>query len=165
MKSPKPFSELFSETNASAKLAEFQQQTVKFRQIHQVLSNTIADNIAQNIIVSNYKNSILYLETPSASVATYFKTKHSLVLRQIRLELLPATITIKIKVSPKSTSVTKLAKPVEEDIAPSHERRDIPQPVAHTLTEIASNAPEDLKIKLLKLAAHKKQSSLKKDRG
>lgn len=137
-------------------LSVYEQQTRKFRQIKQVLSIILGENLASRILVSNYKNSILYLETTSAAVATRFKMQQSQVLTQIRKDINPATVTIEMKISPKSTSTeaNKVIKNTEKEKLKV--KKELPDEVADIFTHIAAGADGELKQKLLKLAQHRR---------
>lgn len=153
MKKPKSITDLFADHPASNQISQYQQKTRDFSQIHKILSQILGDNIAQNIIISNYKNAILYLETHSAAVATGFKMYQSQVLSAMRQQISAATITVEIKVSPKSTQIkTHQNKP--ETLA---KQRTIPKEAASLLTSIANNSDGKLKEKLLQLAKHSKK--------
>jgi len=156
MKSPKSLSDLMNESSTAKNLSVYQQKTSKFRQIHQLLSNILGDNIAQNIVVSNFKNCILYLETPSATVATGFKMYQSQVLSQVRKEINPATVTIEMKVSPRSTQGQKRLAPEPQPKPQATSQKHLPNEVSDMLKGIAENSDGKLKETLLRLARHKK---------
>ena len=156
MKSPKSLTDLISQGKVANNLSVYQQKTSKFRQIHQLLSNILGDNIAQNILVSNFKNSILYLETPSAAIATGFKMYQSQVLSQVRKEINPATVTIEMRVSPRSTQGQKRLTPEPPAKPQAQAVRHLPESVANMLSDIAEHSDDKLKATLLKLAKHSK---------
>jgi len=156
MKSPKSLNDLISQGKVADNLSVYQQKTSKFRQVHQLLSNLLGDNIAQNILVSNFKNSILYLETTSGAIATGFKMHQSRVLSEVRKEINPATVTIEMKVSPRSTQGQQRLAPEPQPKPQQEAQRHLPKDVADMLTNIAENSDDKLKETLLKLAKHKK---------
>ena len=156
MKSPKSLTDLISQGKVANNLSVYQQKTSKFRQIHRVLSTILGDTIAQNILVSNFNNSILYLETPSATVAMGFKMHQSRVLSQIRKEIDPSTVTIEMKVSPHSTKGQQRLDPTPQAKPQAEALKHLPDNVADMLTDIANNSDGKLKETLLKLAKHKK---------
>lgn len=167
MKSPKSLTDLFEKNRHQSHLVQYQQKTKDFRAIKSLLSEHLDDNIAQNIIVCNFKNSILYLETTSAAIATAFKMYQSRILSQVRREINPATVTIEMKVSPKSTLVvTPKANDNKTNTTdneglnqPLRSSKSIPSDVADSITSIAENSDDKLKQALLRLARHKPTSS------
>lgn len=166
MKSPKSLTDLFEKNRHQSHLVQYQQKTKDFRAIKSLLSEHLDDNIAQNIIVCNFKNSILYLETTSAAIATAFKMYQSRILSQVRREINPATVTIEMKVSPKSTLVVAPKSNNKKDLFPnetheysSRSSKSIPTDVADSITSIAENSDDKLKQALLRLARHKPSAS------
>lgn len=166
MKSPKSLTDLFEKNRHQSHLVQYQQKTKDFRAIKSLLSEHLDDNIAQNIIVCNFKNSILYLETTSAAIATAFKMYQSRILSQVRREINPATVTIEMKVSPKSTLVVAPKSNNKKEFFPNetHEHssrssKSIPTDVADSITSIAENSDDKLKQALLRLARHKPSAS------
>jgi hypothetical protein len=161
LKSPKSISDIISKNPNANRLNAYQQQTSKFRQIHDLLSNLLGDTIAENISVSNFKNSILYLETSLPAIAAGFKMKHSEALSLLRREYNPATVTIEIKVNPKLTQTsTKLNSP-KSDPKVSLKTKTIPESAAQMLVDIANSASGELKEKLQRLAKHAERKNIK----
>ncbi len=158
MKSPKSLTDLLSHGKTSKNLANYQQQTSNFRAIQNLLVTVLGDNIAQNIIVSNFKNSILYLETPSAAIATVFKMHQSNVLSHVRREISAGTVTVQMKVSPKSTLVnsSKLNHIVSSEPKSLRSSKSLPTGVIDSINTIAESSDEKLKQSLLRLAQHRK---------
>lgn len=164
MKSPKSLSDIinsdtFNNNSTASHLTAYQQQTAKFRQINQLLSNILGDNIAQNILVSNYKNSILYLETTSAAIAAGFRMKQSEVLSRLRQEFDVSAASINIKVSPKSTrslNAQSLAKKLPDTNQTLTNKKTLPNDVAELFEKLAEKSDDALKKKLLQLAQHKR---------
>lgn len=171
MKSPKSLNELFDNNRHQSNLVQYQQKTKDFRVIKSLLSDHLDDNIAQNIIVSNFKNSILYLETSSPAIATAFKMVQSRILSQVRREINPGTVTIEMKVSPKSTLVgaskghnqaaaipgSKSAenKSVNDGSLTPFSSKSLPDSVVSSIESIADNSDGKLKQALLRLAKHR----------
>jgi hypothetical protein len=170
--SPKSFSDLMSRNKHQSTLTNYQQKTGEFREIQKLLFQILDDNIAQNIIVSNYKNAILYLETPNAGIATAFKMVQSQMLTLMRQQVSAATASIQIKVSPKSTLVNAPSGSAKSSnsyalndanqstsgvnpVAASH--ATLPTDVANSIESIAENSNGQLKAALLKLAQHRKK--------
>lgn len=159
MKSPKSLNDLMSRDKASANLVNYQQKTSNFRAIQKLLVSILGDNIAQNIIVSNFKNSILYLETPSATIATAFKMHQSNILSHVRRKINPATVTVEMKVSPRSTILNPLKKSNNSEIvAPPTRQKStlIPDEVANSIQSIAQSSDDKLKQSLERLMLHRK---------
>ena len=160
MKSPKSLSDLMSHDKASSNLVNYQQQTSNFRAIQTLLVSILGDNIAQNIIVSNFKNSILYLETPSATIATAFKMHQSNILSHVRREINPGTVTVEMKVSPRSTllnnlkSTAKSKSAVETKVTKSS---FIPDDAANSILTISKSSDEKLRQSLERLMSHRKK--------
>ena len=154
-KSPKSLNDLLDRDQNT--FAHFQQKTRQFRQIHELLSNLVGDNIAQNILVSNFNNCILTLETPNPAVAHAFKMQQSQMLSAMRQQINPATVTIEIKVSPKSTNTSQLTR--SKSTAPAEVKKAskvLPEETAQIISSIAEGASDKLKASLLRLAVHKK---------
>lgn len=171
LKSPKPLNELFENNRHQSNLVQYQQKTKDFRAIKSLLFEHLDDNIAENIIVSNFKNSILYLETTSAAIATAFKMYQSRILSQVRQQINPATVTIEMKVSPKSTLVnhsnhkrpnssTSNSNLGQNEV--KHNARVLPSDVALSIEALANTLDKEsdskLKQSLLKLARHKTET-------
>lgn len=168
MKSPKPLNELFENNRHQSNLVQYQQKTKDFRAIKALLSEHLDDNIAENILVCNFKNSILYLETTSAAIATAFKMYQSRILSQVRQQINPATVTIEMKVSPKSTLVNHANRSNASNRVDSSNdatgtdkvnAKVLPSDVAHSIEALANNltdgTDDKLKQALLKLAKHR----------
>lgn len=167
-KSPKSLNDLFvSKTNnnkLSANLSDnlslYQQKTSQFRQIHKLLTGLLGDNIAQNIIVSNFNDCILQIETASPAIATHLKMRQSEALSLIRKEFNPATVTINVKVSPKSFSV-KYANTASQSSAkkpePAKVVKHIPDDAANLFEQLAASSDGPLKDTFARLAKHRKQ--------
>lgn len=158
-KSPKSLNDLFVSNTKNNNLSVYQQKTREFRQIHQLLSELLGDNIAQNIVVSNFNDCILQIETTSAAVATHLKMRQSETLSMIRQRFNPATVTINVKVSPKSMSVkyaksltsqSNLNEPTPAKIT------HIPDNAANMFDDLAKNATGSLKETFARLASHRK---------
>jgi hypothetical protein len=158
-KSPKSFNDLFATNVNNNNLSVFQQKTHEFRTIHRLLSELLGDNIAQNIIVSNFNDCILQLETTSSAIATHLKMRQSETLSMIRKQYNPATVTINVKVSPKSMSVKYANVPNSpstvkepEPVTPT----TIPDSVASMFEQLATQANGPLKETFARLAKHRK---------
>lgn len=152
MKTPKSLNELISSDKETNNLSLYRQKTSKFRLIHKLLSEVLGANIAQNIIVSNYKNSIVYLETTSAGIATGFKMQQSQVLSLFRKQLDPALVTIEMKVSPHSAALQSKRAKAEAPAEPPKSTKTIPPDVAKMFISIAESSKGPLKEKFLKLS-------------
>ncbi len=154
--SPKSISDLMARPKTLSKLSSYQYKTAEFREIQKLLSTLLDDNIAQNIFVSNFKDAILYLETPNPGIATAFKMVQSQMLSLMRKHISAATITVKIKVSPKSTqTMTRIANSHEQspETKPSlSQSRTLPKDVADSISAIADNCDDKLKHSLQRLA-------------
>ena len=145
-------------------LTNYQQKTGEFREIQKLLYQILDDNIAQKIIVSNFKNSILYLETTNAGIATAFKMVQSQMLSLMRQQVSAATVSVQIKVSPKSTlvysdsstAVSTNNSQSDSTVSTAPNTSNLPADVATSIEAIAENSDEKLKAALLKLASHRK---------
>lgn len=160
-KSPKSLNDLFVTGSNNNNLSAYQQKTREFRQIHKLLSKLLGDNIAQNIIVSNFNDCILQIETTSPSIATHLKMRQSETLSMIRKEFNPATVTINVKVSPRSMSVkyanNTMTKPsIAEPTAPIP--TTIPEDAAKMFEDLSSKASGPLKETFARIARHRKSS-------
>lgn len=154
VKAPKTLNELLKQkANTQNSLSGYRQKSEKFLQIQAILADNLAVNMAQNIIVSNYKNSIVYLETHSAAVATSFKMHQSQLLTAFRRQLDPALVTIELKISPNATRTATRMKQTEREQQISL-KRQIPEQAANIIKGIAEQSSGELKEKLLKLAKH-----------
>lgn len=152
MKTPKSLSELISSDKETNNLSLYRQKTSKFRLIHQLLSEILGANIAQNIVVSNYKNSIVYLETTSAGIATGFKMQQSQVLSSLRQQLDPALVTVEMKVSPHSAALKSKRARAEAPVQVQKSSKTIPDDVAKMFETIAESSKGPLKEKFLRLS-------------
>lgn len=152
MKTPKSLSELISSDKETNNLSLYRQKTSKFRLIHQLLSEILGANIAQNIVVSNYKNSIVYLETTSAGIATGFKMQQSQVLSSLRQQLDPALVTVEMKVSPHSAALKSKRARAEAPAEVQKSSKTIPDDVAKMFETIAESSKGPLKEKFLRLS-------------
>lgn len=148
MKSPKSLNDLIIKNKAKSKLGFYQQQSQVLNDIRDLLSNIIGDNIAQNLTVSNYKNSILSIETHSAPIANRLKQLHSQLLSHFRQNFDAGLVTINIKVNPKATRTVR----PDNKRPPVSERKTIPQHAVEKLLELAEKSDGDLQQRLLKLA-------------
>lgn len=155
VKAPKKINELLSQNTSSNSLSVYRQKSEKFILIQAILSDNLADNMAQNIHVSNYKNSIIYFETHSAAVAASFKMHQSQLLSAFRRRLDPALVTIEMKVSPNATRTATRVKQVERKLAEPTKAKTIPQEAADIFVSMAEQSSGKLKEKLLKLSKHR----------
>ncbi len=163
MKTPKSLNELISSEKETNNLSLYRQKTSKFRLIHKLLSEILGANIAQNIVVSNYKNSIVYLETTSAGIATGFKMHQSQVLSTFRKQLDPALVTVEMKVSPHSAALqSKRAKAEAPEII-KKSTKTIPAEVAKMFETIAKSSKGPLKEQFLKLSRLKQSKNENKE--
>lgn len=154
-KAPKSLNDLLDRDNPT--FANYQQKTHQFRQIHELLSNLVGDNIAQNILVSNFNNCILSIETPNPGVYTMLKMQQSQILSAMRRQVNPATVSVEIKVSPKSTQTSRLTKTnVEPTSTEPKKVKSMPSSAADIIESIAEGADGKLSESLKRLAAHKK---------
>lgn len=154
-KAPKSLNDLLDRDNPT--FANYQQKTQQFRQIHELLSNLVGDNIAQNILVSNFNNCILSIETPNPGVYTMLKMQQSQILSAMRRQVNPATVSVEIKVSPKSTQTSRLTKTTKEVTTDKPSKpKELPPSAADIIESIAEGANDKLKASLKRLAAHKK---------
>jgi hypothetical protein len=152
VKTPKSLNELISSDKETNNLSLYRQKTSKFRLIHQLLSEILGANIAQNIVVSNYKNSIVYLETTSAGIATGFKMYQSQVLSSFRKQLDPALVTVEMKVSPHSAALQSKRTKAEAPTIIKKSTRTIPDDVAKMFESIAQSSKGPLKEQFMKLS-------------
>ncbi|NVK23897.1 MAG: DUF721 domain-containing protein [Gammaproteobacteria bacterium] len=159
MKTPKPLSELLDRNQSTNSLYRYRQKSDVFVKIKRILSDILGDNIAQNVTVSNYKNSIVYFESHSAVVATGFKMQQSQILSALRSKLDPALVTVEMKVSPKTTQTATRVKQVEKEQNKSKPKKHIPEQALSILQSIADNADDTLKQKISRLMQHKKDST------
>jgi hypothetical protein len=163
VKTPKSLNELISSEKETNNLSLYRQKTSKFRLIHKLLSEILGANIAQNIVVSNYKNSIVYLETTSAGIATGFKMHQSQVLSTFRKQLDPALVTVEMKVSPHSAALqSKRAKAEAPEII-KKSTKTIPAEVAKMFETIAKSSKGPLKEQFLKLSRLKQSKNENKE--
>lgn len=159
MKTPKSLNELISSDKETNNLSLYRQKTSKFRLIHQLLSEILGANIAQNIIVSNYKNSIVYLETTSAGIATGFKMYQSQVLSSFRKQLDPALVTVEMKVSPHSAALQSKRASAEGPTIINKSSKAIPDEVAKMFESIAQSSKGPLKEQFMKLSRLSKSNN------
>lgn len=152
MKTPKSLNELISSDKETNNLSLYRQKTSKFRLIHSILSEILGANIAQNIVVSNYKNSIVYLETTSAAIATGFKMHQSNVLSSFRKQFDLALVTVEIKVSPNSSALKAKRDKAQTPTPTKKSTKTIPDDVAKMFEDIANSSKGPLKKQLLKLS-------------
>jgi len=156
VKAPKTLSELLNQKASTNSLSLYRQKSEKFIQIQAILTDILPANMAQNILVSNYKNSIVYFETHSAAVATSFKMHQSQLLSAFRKQLDPALVTIEMKVSPNATRTASRVKQTTREQQNISGKKYIPEQAVEILESIAEQSSGKLKDKLLKLAEHKK---------
>ena len=156
VKTPKTLNELLNQkATTQNSLSAYRQKSEKFIQIQAILADNLAVNMAQNIIVSNYKSSIIYLETHSAAVATSFKMYQSQLLTTFRKQFDPALVTIELKISPNATRTASRVKQTERELQHKGEKKQIPEQAVDILKSIAEQSSGELKQKLLKLAEHR----------
>lgn len=149
-KAPKSLTSLFERQNVSSNLSAYQKKTAEFRKIHQLLTELLGDTIAQNLIVRNFNDCILTLETNSAAIATRFKMSHSQILSEIRKQINPATVTIDVKVSPKSSLITNPESLLQPKVVTA---KNIPDGFSDSLNSIAERCDDKLKQSLQRLAS------------
>ena len=159
VKAPKTLNELISDNHSINSLSLYRQKSEVFIKIQHILVDIFGDNIAQNIVVSNYKNSIVYLETYSAAVSTGFKMQQSQVLSTLRKQLSAAIVTVEMKVTPNSTRTGSKVKEVLKEQQKIRPKKHIPEHAAALFNEIAQRAEGKLKDKLLKLSKHNSQQN------
>ena len=156
MKAPKTLNELLNQkATTQNSLSAYRQKSEKFLQIQAILADNLAANMAQNIVVSNYKNSIIYLETHSAAMATSFKMYQSQLLTAFRKQFDPALVTIELKISPNATRTATRMKQTQREQEQTKVKNKIPEQAADIITSIAEQSSGELKEKLLKLAEHR----------
>lgn len=157
VKTPKTLNELLKQkASKQNSLSLYRQKSEKFIQIQAILVDNLPANMAQNIVVSNYKNSIIYFETHSAPVAASFKMHQSQLLSAFRKQLDPALVTIEMKVTPNATRTASRVKQNQRQQSQNTGKKQIPEQAANILQSIAEQSSGELKQKLLKLAQHKK---------
>lgn len=157
VKTPKTLNELLKQkASKQNSLSLYRQKSEKFIQIQAILVDNLPANMAQNIVVSNYKNSIIYFETHSAPVAASFKMHQSQLLSAFRKQLDPALVTIEMKVTPNATRTASRVKQNQRQQSQTTGKKQIPEQAANILQSIAEQSSGELKQKLLKLAQHKK---------
>lgn len=157
VKTPKTLNELLKQKAPKQNsLSLYQQKSEKFIQIQAILADNLPANMAQNIVVSNYKNSIIYFETHSAPVAASFKMHQSKLLSAFRKGLDPALVTIEMKVSPNATRTASRVKENQRQQSNTTGKKHIPEQAASILESIAEQSSDELKKKLIKLAKHRK---------
>lgn len=156
VKTPKTLNELLNQkATTQNSLSVYRQKSEKFLQIQAILADNLAVNMAQKLTVSNYKNSIIYLETHSAAVATSFKMYQSQLLSAFRKQLDPALVTIELKISPNSTRTASRMKQTVREQHQTGVKKQIPDQAADIIKSIAEQSSGELKEKLLKLAEHR----------
>ena len=160
VKAPKTLNELIGQNKTTNSLSLYRQKSEKFIKIQSILTDNLAVNMAQNINVSNYKNSIIYFETHSAAVAASFKMQQSQLLSAFRKQLDPALVTIEMKVSPNATRTASRVKQVKREQAEQHTPKQLPEQAADIFESIAEQSSGQLKEKLLKLSKHRKNKDL-----
>ena len=157
MKAPKTLNELLDQQRSTKNsLSAYRQKSEKFIQIQAILVANLPANMAQNLLVSNYKNSIIYFETHSAAMATAFKMHQSQLLSAFRRDLDPALVTIELKVSPNATRTASRVKQSQREQEQNKKTKALPEQAAEIFTAMAEQSEGPLKEKLLKLAKHKK---------
>lgn len=156
MKAPKPLNELIDRNKSTNSLSLYRQKSEVFIKIQRILSDILGDNIAQNVTVSNYKNSIVYFESHSSAIATGFKMQQSQILSALRSQLDPALVTVQMKVSPNVTQAGTKVKQVEKALNKERGKKHIPSEAIDILQSIADNADDKLKQKINRLMQHKK---------
>lgn len=157
MRTPKTLADLLAEQgSAKNSLSLYRQKSEKFIQIQAILADNLPANMAQNILVSNYKNSILYFETHSAAVASAFKMQQSQLLSAFRRQFDFALVTIEMKVSPNATRTASRLKQNQVHDSKPGKKKSLPNDAADIITAMAEQSSGPLKQKLLKLAAHKR---------
>lgn len=156
MKSPKALNELINNHHSNNSLTLYRQKSEFFIKIQAILSGILGDNIAQNVIVSNYKNSNIYFESHNPAVVTALKMQKSVILSKLRSQLDPALGSIDIKVSPKSTQAASKIKHLEKKMDKPSSKKQIPAAAAAIFQSISENCDEQLKVKLNRLMTHKK---------
>ncbi len=157
VKAPKTLSELLNQkASTQNSLSLYRQKSEKFIQIQAILTDHLAANIAQNILVSNYKNSIIYFETHSAAIAASFKMQQSQLLSAFRKSLDPALVTIEMKVTPNATRTASRVKESQRQQSKTNKVKQIPTEAAQVLKTIAEQSDGELKSKIMKLIKHEK---------
>ena len=157
MKAPKTLKELLEQNKTSDSLSMYRQKSEFIIQVQRILSDILGDNIAQNVTVSNYKNSSLCFQSHSSAVVTSLKMQKSLLLSRLRSQLDASLSSIDIKVSPKGTHTASKIKQVErsqDNI--SKTKKNIPNEAADILQDIADSVEGKLKDNILRLIQHKK---------
>jgi hypothetical protein len=107
----------------------------------------VGDTIAQNCRVSNYAHGILTIETDNSAFATRLNFMSARILSNFRQNVLPELADIYIKVMPAQQYEQK------SEVKPAKSRH-ISEQASQSLLEVAAHAPDSLKRKLEKLAAH-----------
>lgn len=140
-RSPAPLSKLLSQD--SGKLAKIQHKAHQLQVINKLLTDDFLPGCDDYCRVANLRGGTLVLEVASGAWLTRLQSMRINLLNQLRERLLPALISIEIKVNPQLFIANQVLKPNQRKISPQ---------TAQHLSALAEHAPAELAEKFLRLA-------------
>lgn len=140
-RSPDSLNKLLSQ--GSGKLAQLQHKAHQIQVINQILTNDLLPGSEHYCRVANVRNGTLVIEVASGAWFTRLQSMRINLINQLRAQVLPALISIEIKVNPQLF--------IEEQELKPNTRKISPQTAEH-LTDLAQHSPPELAQILLRLA-------------
>ncbi len=134
-------------TQGSGNLAQLAQKSKQISDLNHFLAGCVGDTIAQNCRVSNYSQGILTIETDNSAFATRLQFMSRQILTDFRQNVLPDLADLYIKVLPGEQYYQK-------SIPQETPSRHLSEQAGEAILAAASHAPESLRKKLERLAAH-----------
>jgi hypothetical protein len=128
-------------------LAKLQHGAQQINQISGTIRQILPDVVANQITVANFRDGVLVLQVPSAAWAQRMRFSQTLLINQLRKQLLPSLSTINVQICPSRPTIPSTKQTESQS-------RKISISAAEQLKELAEHAPEALKRQLLKLASH-----------
>lgn len=138
-----------------AKFANYVAKSGALTELQHSVADFLGEHLAKQVVVANYKDNTLVLQSSSAAVAMRVNYMKTGLLSHLRKHGLAELAQIKVQTNPTQPNSTHPVKTTKQSSA-NLNKPVLSQQTADALKEIAANAPPSLQAKLLKLAAHTK---------
>lgn len=139
-----------------AKFANYVAKSSALSELHHSVADFLGEHLAKQVVVANYKDSTLVLQTASAAIAMRVNYMKTGLLSHLRKHGLAELAQIKVQTNPTQQPAQVHSSQQQKAAATKQNKPVISQQTADALKEIAANAPPSLQAKLLKLATHTK---------
>lgn len=156
---PQLLDDLFDDTSL---LRNVQQRAIALIKLNNAVRSLLPAQLHPFCRVANFRRGVLILETVNASWLMRLRYEQSTLLSTLRADILPSLASIDIRINPDlATNIvySERSYPTPAEVEAAPPRRHLSKQSGEQLKELASRAPERLRIKLERLAALAEESA------